>query len=99
MNYRYKIDDADIVLSSEENDNVKERIKAGASIVYLRGDELAINVNFIRYIKPTDKLTDPQEAEKSKRLQLESSQRSAVTSDVFRRTKDEFYKKMGWPQT
>ena len=88
MNYRYRVDDADIVLSPEENDKVKAAIKAGGSLVYLRGDSLAINANFIRYIKETDHLTLPQEEERDARLRIGNRENGQPTEeDRMRRKK------------
>lgn len=87
MNYRYRVDGTDIVVSPEENDRIKEEIKNGKSIVYLRNDGLAINVNFIRYIKETDQLTDEQEKVRDESLKLESPKWIPPTKEDIERRK------------
>ena len=95
MNYNYRVDDANVILSPEENEKVKEAIKAGGSMIYLRGDTLAINANFIRYIKETDNLTIPQEEERSKRLMLTSEEHIPTEEERQKRKKlnEEFLNK------
>lgn len=98
MNYRIRVDNADIVVSQEENDLIKRSMKGGASIVYLRGESLAVNVNFIRYIKKTDRLTEVQEEESKARMRLpprgESSARSGTGMSAV--SHNEFFDRMGW---
>ena len=96
MNYRYRVDDADIIVSGEENEHIKNDIKSGKSVVYLRDDTLAINVNFIRYIKETDHLTDEQERQKDEALKLgapqwvepsdEEAERRKIVLDSYKNT-------------
>ena len=74
MNYRYRVDDADIIVSEEENEHIKQDIKNGKAVVYLRDDTLAINVNFIRYIKETEQITEEQEKRNDEQLKLGAPQ-------------------------
>jgi hypothetical protein len=62
-NYKYRVDNEDIIVNPEENEIIKNKIKSGASVVYLRDDTLALNVNFIRYIKETNEPTIAQQEE------------------------------------
>ena len=102
MNYRYRIDNADIILSPEEDTRVKTELKKGSSIIYLRGDALAINVNFIRYVKKTHELTEEQEANRHKHIALpeRSENENAIArlagQKFMRLTHNEFYASMGW---
>ncbi len=68
MNFKYRVDNADIILSPQENEKVKADIKAGKTMSYLRDDKLAINVNFIRFIKETGEMTPFQEENQYKRI-------------------------------
>lgn len=102
MNYRYRVDNADIIVSPEEDQKIKNDIKAGKSICFLRNDMLAINVNFIRYIKETDSLTEEQEhnREEVKKLpeQTEKTyqEKRASGQGFLRITHEEFYARMKW---
>jgi len=71
MNYRYRVDNEDVIVSQEENEIIKSAIKAGGSVIYLRDDTLAINASFIRYIKETEQPTDEQERKRDDVLKLE----------------------------
>ena len=87
-NFRYRVDNEDIIVSPEENEIIKSRIKAGASMVYLRGNTLAINVNFIRYIQETDQATAEEEAKRESILKLEGEKWQPPTpQDIARRKK------------
>ncbi len=102
MNYRYKIDDLVVVLSEEEDGFVTGEIKKGASVVYLRGDKFAINVNFIRYRKETSELTPEQEERRYEQRSLPAETETAAASrrrsvgEMLRATHEEMYARMGW---
>ena len=102
-NFRYKVDDTDIILSNEEHERVNKAFEDGRSPVFLRGGKLALNKSFVRYVKETEQLTTLQEEENQKRLQLPLEtdsglkERRTEIQSYFTRTKTEFYKKMGWP--
>jgi len=70
MNYKYKIEDSEIILSEEEHKAVTENVKRGVSLTYLRGGKEAINSNFIRWIKPTDQPSELEHRPEEKRLEI-----------------------------
>jgi hypothetical protein len=99
MNYRYKVDGEDIIVSQDENDRIKDEIKSGKSVVYLRNDELAINVNFIRLIRETEQLTDEQEKQNDERLKLRAPQwiePSEESKNKSMKVHEDFFKRMKW---
>lgn len=73
-NYRYRIDDQDVILSSVEHEAIQEQIKLGARMIHLRGGILGINPMFVRYFKTTDSLTEPQVEERAKNLRLKAAE-------------------------
>jgi hypothetical protein len=63
-NWRYKVDQEDIILTQAEHDYVRGLMKGGKKgHVFLRNndDELDINIAFIRFFKSTEKPTDMQQ--------------------------------------
>ena len=102
MNYRYRVDDIDIILSPEEHEVVKLDFNKGLSPVFLRGGKLALNKNFVRYVVETENLTLEQEEKRNNVLKLPIESESAVDDkkeearSYLERTHDEFYKRMGW---
>ncbi len=98
-NYRYRIDGEDIILTEPENDIVKAGIKAGASVIYLRDDNLAINVNFIRLIKKTDQTTESQDLFRYETKKLEAPEdrkRGTSESEFDRLAFCQFRTRHGW---
>lgn len=101
-NYRYRVDNADIILSKEEDEEVKAAIKKGGSIVYLRNDALAINVNFIRYRRETDAPTEREDAERLgvpglPEFSEETIDRNRAVGEGFRQISEAgFFARMGW---
>ncbi|MDE2218705.1 MAG: hypothetical protein KGJ58_04685 [Patescibacteria group bacterium] len=102
QNYRYQIDKEDIILSSEENELVKSKMKEGKTLIWLRNESLAININFIRSVVETNRLTPDQE-EKIRKAKEDSFKmfpdrelRSSAPTEFFKTTRESFYEKMGW---
>jgi len=75
MNQEYKIDSKKIILSPEEHELVSKDIANGKTIVFLRNGTLAININFIRTINPTDELTEIEEKSRIEVMRLPPEQR------------------------
>lgn len=80
-NFRYRVDDADIILSPEEHLKVKDAIERGTMVIGLRNWTLSINVNFIRYIKETSQLTEEQERLRREALALPSPEEIPMHPD------------------
>jgi hypothetical protein len=100
-NYKYRVDGEDIIVSPKENDRIKAEIKAGRSMVYLRNDELAINVNFIRYIKETEQATDVEEKMSEERLKLNAPTWQEPTAEEIENRKmilDSYKNTIGVPK-
>ena len=99
MNYRYRVDDADIILSPEEDGIVKDSVKSGKSIVYLRNGALMINMSFVRYIKETEKPTELQEQKIEDSLKIttpdEKEHRERISSFI-KTNHNEYYERLGW---
>jgi hypothetical protein len=86
-NFKYRVDNEDIIVNPEENEIIKNKIKSGASVVYLRDDTLALNVNFIRYIKETNEPTIAQQDETDNGLKLNAPQWVEPSDDEAERRK------------
>lgn len=97
MNYRYKIDNEEVVLSQEEHAAVQEQLRKGNAIVILRSGTLAINTAFVRLFKETHALTEVQQANRDKYAALSAgTPRTDQIAVGFRRSHADFYKKMSW---
>lgn len=94
MNYRYRVDAQDIILSKEEHK--KFTSTGGKQIVFLRNGELAINPIFVRYIKETEQLTIDQEKNRYENLQLPEGQANKSGGEYLKNTHIAFYQEMGW---
>jgi len=70
MNYRYRIDGEDVIVSAEEHAKILDGIKNKINLIVLRGGKLGINPVFIRKMTETDTLTNEQEEARKKTLQL-----------------------------
>lgn len=77
MNYKYKIEDKEIVVSEDEHKIISKDMQAGKSIIFLRAGKLALNSNFIRWIKDTDEMTEQQEEQRLDHLRLSPEKRTA----------------------
>ncbi len=103
MNWKYRVDDEDLILSEEENRQVLELQERGEKgIVILRNGDLRLNLSFIRYVKPTENLTGMQENEKlsflplAKRSMETYQERRSKLQGFIRVSHDDFYNRMGW---
>lgn len=83
MNFRYRVDDADIILSAEEHEIVKADFMAGKSPVFLRGGRVALNKSFVRYVKETESPTEEQEKKREEYLALFPEHRTPVSSKLL----------------
>lgn len=94
-NFRYRVDDKDIILSEEEHQ--KFTASGGKQIVFLRDGTLAINPPFVRYVVETEQPTDLQIIEREKTLRIDSPpQAPNNVQKKFQETKKDFYNEMGW---
>ena len=94
MNYKYKIEENEIVLSLEEHKIVSEEIANGKSIVFLRDGKMALNINFIRWIKETDSMTDSEIEKRNNILRILPEQRhqSSFSGELLPKRKGGFEK-------
>ena len=101
MNYKYKMIDAEYVLTEQEHTYCVDQFKKGKSIILLREGKLGINMNFLKSWNETDHKTDSQEQQV---LKLPSAFLPEGSLDDGRRraqgfikiSHDDFFAKMGW---
>lgn len=72
MNYRYTFIGKDHILSKEEHEKVVSALKAGRTLMMLRGDTLILNLSSPFSVNPTGNQTEKQEEQQMERLQQAS---------------------------
>ena len=82
-NWRYRIDDRDFILSSEEHKKIQEAISGGKSLIYLREGTLIINTSFIRYVKDTDSPTEIEEKKHEELMKLKPEERGTFAGNYL----------------
>jgi len=89
MNYRYKVDGENIIVSKDDDKKIQEAIDAGGGLVELSSG-IEINTKFISMRKETTQMTESQERE--------VRNRPTIAAPVVRTLTDHgvFFKKMGW---
>jgi hypothetical protein len=85
MNYRYRIDGEDVIVSGEEHAKILEGAKNKVNLVILRGGKLGISPAFIRKMTETETLTDEQEESRRKTLRLEAAAYQPPTAKELER--------------
>lgn len=99
-NFRYKIANEDIIVSSEEHLKIQEARKSGATHLSLRGGRMGVNLAYCQFWKETEQPTEPQLEEREKSLKLEQGkiekEPNPVFSEKVRDGKAELYEKLGW---
>lgn len=70
MNFKYKVEEREIVLTPEEHQKVQEATSTGKTLIFLRNGTLALNISFIRWIKETDEMTEAQQKERDEVLKI-----------------------------
>ena len=94
-NWKYRIDNNDIILSDAEHEKIKQGIKDKLPIIELREGSLAVNPSFIRFYSRTDKNTEPEEKERLKKFSQSSAGLRPVGEWLANHHND-FYERMGW---
>lgn len=74
MNYRYRLIDAEYVLTEAEHQYCVVQFKKGTNICSLRGDTLLINMAMLKSASKTDQPTDEEERRRGRQLQLDKPQ-------------------------
>lgn len=77
MNYNYKIDNDETIVSEEEHKKVLESVKNGKTLVVLRNGDLIINFSFVKKVIKTDKATIAQQEANEEYLALPPAERPA----------------------
>lgn len=75
MNYKYKIEEKEIVFSPEEHATITKAIEKGQTIIFLRDRGIAINTSFIRWVHNTEEMTAVEEKRKMEHLALPPDER------------------------
>ncbi len=75
MNYLLKIDNKEIIITSEEYNKIKEGIKNNSNLIFLRDGNLCVNPKMIKLVKETEEGTDEQIKAKDEYMKLPPEQR------------------------
>lgn len=89
MNYRYKIQGEDIILSQQEHDVIQKQIRTGQhALVTLRQGRLGIDTSKTAFFKETVQPTDEEEQTRNETLKLNGAKYQEPTKeDIARRKK------------
>ncbi len=104
MNYRYRMIDADFVLSKQEHEYCVAQFKKGTNIIALRNDTFLVNMAMLKSASPTDLPTDAQYALRMDPARLLPGRGERDVLEIrravrpfMRATHEEYYARMGWP--
>lgn len=97
MNWRYRVDNEDFILTQQEHEYVKSLIKKGEKgMVYLRDESIQINLVYVKYAKKTEQQTEQQSLALFKRKSEEKEINLLAGETIKAIGHKEFYEKMGW---